>query len=74
MDPFPAPKADTPTNIPLALRGRMQLAELTTFSGQQVYLVTLGGGGTRIVPLAGPPQVESDRQRIVDRYMIAFEE
>ena len=40
--------------------------ELTLFAGDPVYMATLGGGETRILPLAGPPRPEFDRQRIVD--------
>ena len=40
--------------------------ELTMFAGEPVYLATLGRGETRIVPVAGPPRTEFDRQRILD--------
>jgi hypothetical protein len=40
--------------------------ELTMAAGEPVYMATLGGGETRIVPLAGPPRAEFDRERIVD--------
>ena len=40
--------------------------ELTSCAGEPVYLATLGGGETRIVPLAGPPRAECDRRRIAD--------
>ena len=36
------------------------------FAGEPVYLATLGRGETRIVPVAGPPRTEFDRQRILD--------
>ena len=39
--------------------------ELTTIAGQPVYLATFGRGKTRIVPVAGPPREEFDRQWIV---------
>jgi uncharacterized membrane protein len=88
MDPFPALKAGTPTDIPQALRGHLRLEafaandprdalaelpnlqvkelELTVLAGEPVYLASLGGGTTRIVPFDGPPRAEFDRQRIVD--------
>ncbi len=40
--------------------------ELTTFAGESVYLATLDRGDTRVVPLAGNPQREFDRRRIMD--------
>jgi hypothetical protein len=40
--------------------------ELTTFAGQPIYLATLAGDETRIVPVDGPPRAELDRQRIID--------
>jgi hypothetical protein len=40
--------------------------ELTSFAGEPVYLASLGGGGTRIIPLDGEPRTEFDRQRIID--------
>ena len=39
--------------------------ELMTVAGEPVYLAALGRGETRIVPVAGPPRGEFDRQRIV---------
>jgi len=88
MDPFPALKADNPTDIPQALCGHLQLAtfaakdpravlaelpnlqvkelELTVLAGEPVYLASLGGSRTRIVPLDGSPRAEFDHQRIVD--------
>jgi hypothetical protein len=40
--------------------------ELTSFAGQPVYLATLAGGDTRIVPLEGNPRTEFSRDRIAD--------
>jgi hypothetical protein len=40
--------------------------ELTTFAGEPIYLATLTGGSTRVVPLNGAPQAELDRQRVID--------
>lgn len=40
--------------------------ELAMFAGEPIYMATLGGGETRIVPLSGPPRTEFDRQRIID--------
>lgn len=40
--------------------------ELTSFAGEPIYLATLAGGETRIVPLQGEPRIELDRDRIVD--------
>jgi hypothetical protein len=39
--------------------------ELTSVAGEAVYLATLNRAGTRIVPVAGLPRVEFDRQRLV---------
>jgi PepSY-associated TM region len=38
--------------------------EFATFDGDPVYLATLASGGSRVVPMAGDPQPEFDRQRI----------
>ncbi len=40
--------------------------ELISFGGEPVYIATLDDGGTRVVPLGGPPREQFDRQRIVD--------
>jgi uncharacterized membrane protein len=40
--------------------------EFTTFAGEAVYLARLASGGTRIVPVAGEPDFEFDRRRIID--------
>jgi hypothetical protein len=40
--------------------------ELTSFAGEPVYLATLPGGDTRVVPLHGEPFAEFDRRRIID--------
>ena len=40
--------------------------ELATFAGEPVYLSTLAGGDTRVVPLDGAPAAEFDRDRIVE--------
>jgi hypothetical protein len=40
--------------------------ELTTFVGEAAYLARLASGGTRIVPVAGEPDFEFDRRRIID--------
>lgn len=40
--------------------------QLTSFAGDAVYLATLAGGDTRIVPVDGQPRAEFDRQRIID--------
>jgi PepSY-associated TM region len=40
--------------------------ELTSFAGEPVYLATLVDGGTRIVPMNGPPRAEFDHQRIAE--------
>ena len=39
--------------------------EFTTFAGEAAYLARLSGG-TRIVPVAGEPDFEFDRRRIID--------
>jgi len=38
--------------------------ELATFDGEAVYLATLAGGSSRVVPVSGDPQPEFDRGRI----------
>jgi len=40
--------------------------ELATIAGEPVYMATLAGGGTRVVPLAGTPRPEFDTKRIID--------
>jgi hypothetical protein len=40
--------------------------ELTMFAGEPVYLATLAGGDTRLVPVHGEPLFEFDRKRIVE--------
>ncbi len=40
--------------------------EFTSFAGESIYLATLAGGDTRIVPVAGEPRAEVDRERILD--------
>lgn len=40
--------------------------ELTSFDGEPVYLATLAGGRTRIVPVRGEPRDEFDHERIVE--------
>ncbi len=40
--------------------------ELTAFAGRPIYLATLAGGETRIVPLTGGVRTEFDRQEVVD--------
>jgi PepSY-associated TM region len=39
---------------------------LTSFAGEPVYLASLAGGDTRIIPLNGEPRSEFDRQQIAD--------
>lgn len=45
---------------------RVKALELTTVAGEPMYLATLEGGDTRIVPVNGAPRREIDRQRLVD--------
>jgi hypothetical protein len=40
--------------------------ELASFAGQPVYIATVTSGPTRIVPVNGEPQLEFDRQLIID--------
>jgi hypothetical protein len=40
--------------------------ELTSFAGEPVYVATLAGGSTRVVPLDGEPRREFDRARIAE--------
>lgn len=49
------------------LSGRqIQELEMTAFSGDPVYLATLAGGGTLIVPVTGGVWAEFDRRRVID--------
>lgn len=47
--------------------------QLTSFADEPVYLATLAGDGTRIVPVEGQPRAEFDRQRIIDVVTMAAE-
>jgi hypothetical protein len=40
--------------------------ELTSFAGDPVYMATVAGDDTRIIPVNGEPQTTFDRQRIID--------
>jgi hypothetical protein len=40
--------------------------ELMSFAGEPAYIATLGGGGTRIVPVHGPRRDAFDAARIID--------
>ena len=40
--------------------------ELMSFAGEPAYIATLGGGGTRIVPVDGPRRDAFDAARIID--------
>jgi hypothetical protein len=40
--------------------------EFATVAGEPVYIAQIAGGGTRILPLAGEPRLEFDRQRLMD--------
>jgi len=46
--------------------GKVKLLEFTAFAGEPMYLATLAGGDTRVVPLDGAPQPEFDRNRIME--------
>jgi hypothetical protein len=64
LDAFAA-KPPREALVQLAPLGVKEL-ELTSFAGEPVYLATLDGGGTRIVPMDGPPRPAFDPQRIAD--------
>ena len=50
------------------LRGeQVKELELTSFAGEAVYMATMAGGSTRIVPVHGAPRHEFDRAAIVER-------
>src|SRR5438034_7880248 len=38
----------------------------TLFRSEPVYLATVAGGDTQIIPVDGEPRAEFDRQRIID--------
>lgn len=40
--------------------------ELASFTGEPIYMATLAGGGTQIVPVTGGILGEFDRQRLID--------
>jgi hypothetical protein len=40
--------------------------ELTSFAGEPVYMATIAGGGTRVIPVNGEPSAEFDRQKVLD--------
>jgi hypothetical protein len=40
--------------------------EFTSFAGQPIYLATLAGGDTRIIPVGGPPRAAFDDEQIID--------
>ncbi len=63
-----APYAAKPPREALAELEHLDVKELelTTFAGESVYVATLDRGDTRVVPLAGDPQREFDRRRIID--------
>jgi hypothetical protein len=46
--------------------GSVKELDFTSFAGTAMYLATLAGGDTRVVPLDGPPQREFDRDRIIE--------
>jgi hypothetical protein len=46
--------------------GRVKSLEFTSFDGTPMYLASLDGGETRVVPLQGAPQAEFDRNRIIE--------
>ena len=46
--------------------GRVKALEYTSFAGTPMYLATLDGGETRVIPLRGTPQPEFDRDRIIE--------
>jgi hypothetical protein len=45
--------------------GSVKELDFTSFADRPMYLATLGGGETRVVPLDGPPQSEFDRAHII---------
>jgi hypothetical protein len=45
---------------------RVKELELISFAGEPLYLATLDGGNTRIVPLEGGPTAGIDHQRLID--------
>ena len=46
--------------------------ELTSFDGEPVYLATMTGGSTRIVPMTGQPREQFDHQRIIELAIAAI--
>jgi len=65
--PFTAFEAKHPAEALRQLAtGSVKELELTGFAGEAVYLARLANGDTRVVPVAGQPLVEFDRQRMID--------
>ncbi|MQA30855.1 MAG: hypothetical protein GEU82_13655 [Luteitalea sp.] len=49
------------------LAGRqVKQLEFSSFAGEPIYLATLAGGRSRLVPVTGDPIAELDHQRIID--------
>lgn len=46
--------------------GRVKALEYTSFGGAPMYLASLDGDETRVIPLQGAPQPEFDRNRIME--------
>jgi hypothetical protein len=86
--PRPPPLRLVTSNVPLeAFGGKSPRAaleqlrdldvrelEFASFAGEPIYLATLGGGDTRVVPLDGTPRSGLDHQRIADAVTAATQE
>jgi hypothetical protein len=65
--PFGAFAAKHPREALTQLAGlQVKELELTSFAGEPIYMATLAGGDTRIVPVRGEPLPEFDRARIIE--------
>jgi hypothetical protein len=64
---FSAFEAKHPKEALTQLAGlQVKELELTSFAGEPIYVATLAGGDTRVVPVRGEPMRELDRARIVE--------
>ena len=57
---------DVRTALTQVPAGRVKEIEFTTFAGEPMYVLSLSGGETRVIPLEGAPRPEFDRNRIME--------
>jgi hypothetical protein len=65
--PLSAFESRDPRQALAALPGaEVKNLEFTSFAGQPIYMATLAGGDTRIIPVGGPPRAAFDDKQIID--------